>query len=346
MLLKFSLFWRFQIVGWIAFFFLVLPTKWVITGSFLEAVGSFLLRDGCSFLLTLPMRHVYRRIYRGHQTPAWIVGSIAVASVLAALLQLPVLYGLEGYFPFEESIIFGQLVLLAMFYYRVCLFACWSVLYFGIKVMQGKAEREVRLAQTVAERRGVELQRLRALMNSHFMFNALNTVLSALEQQRRGVIKMVQSLADYLNYSLRHKDDDFVFLGDEADALGDYLVLEKARLGTILNIACQIDDSVREIRVPGVILQPLVENAIKFGCATCSPPVVVRIAVRRQKSELLIEVANTGKWIEPEEKRICGGLGLANIRQRLDWLYDDRYYMEILSEQNWVSVQIRIPAES
>lgn len=123
-------------------------------------------------------------------------------------------------------------------------------------------------------------------------------------------------------------------------------MLEEARLGKILNIACQIDGAVREIRVPGVILQPLVENAIKFGCATCSPPVIVRIAVKGENSELLIEVANTGKWIEPEERRVSGGLGLANVRQRLDWLYGGRYQLETLFEENWVSVIIRIPAES
>jgi len=331
-------FWKFQIAVWSAFVLLTLPAKMEVSESLLGAVGSYGLRDGFSFVLTCLMRQIYDCIYQNHKELPSIVGAVLTVSAMAGLLQLPVFYLVGDIFPFEERTWFAQAVPLGVFYYRTGLFACWSFLYFTFIIREEKRDREVRLAET-------ELLMLRALINSHFMFNALNTILAALERQRTGVEEMVQALADYLNYSLRHKDDDFVSLGEEADALMDYLILEKARLHENLDIGYQIDEGLRDLRVPGIILQPLIENAIKYGCETWTPPVVVRLVVTREDSDLSIEIANTGHWIKPDPERKTGGVGLDNIRKRLNLLYPGRHHMEIVAEEGWVSVRLRIPAK-
>ena len=332
-------FWKFQVAVWSAFVLLTLPAKIEVSASLLGALGSYLLRDGFAFVLTCVMRKIYDVVYSNHKELLWIVGTSLFVSAMAGLLQLPVFYLVGDIFPFEEKTWFAQAVPLGIFYYRTGLFISWSFLYFTVKLGEEKRDREVRLAET-------ELLMLRALINSHFMFNALNTILAALERQLKGTTKMVQALADYLNYSLRHKDDDFVPLGEEADALMDYLVLEKARLGHNLNIACEIDEALRNVRVPGIILQPLVENAIKYGCETWSPPVVVRLVVTRDDCDLLIKVANTGHWVKPDPDRPTGGIGLENIKKRLALLYPRRHTLDVVSEEGWVSINLRMPARS
>jgi len=175
---------------------------------------------------------------------------VIVVSLLGGLILTFFSLAFHHLFAFEEEKIFTNAATFAVFYFRTGLCVCWSLLYFGIKLMRESTNRELRLAREQADRREAELQMLRAQINPHFLFNALNTILFALEKQKEGVARMVQALSDYLNYSLLHRNDDFVTLGEECDALMDYLALEKARFGETLNMACQIDPETRTTRSP------------------------------------------------------------------------------------------------
>jgi len=340
---KTSLFWRFQLGGWLVFSIFSFPLKWVILENIPGSIAISLYRDGLGFLLTLGMRKIYRRVQGEKVSKLQLAGLVMLVSLIGGLVLTFFSLAFHHLFAFEEEKIFTNAVTFAIFYFRTGLCLCWSLLYFGIKQSRESVERELRLAREQSERREAELQMLRAQINPHFLFNALNTILFALEKQKQGVAKMVQSLADYLNYSLMHKNDDFVLLGEECDALMDYLALEKARLGETLNMACQIDPGTRTARVPGVLLQPLVENAIKFSRETANPPFIVRLNISRDDSGLLIEVCNTGRWIIPDPHRASGGVGLENIRQRLNWLYPGQHALDIVPEEGWVAVRIRIP---
>jgi two-component system, LytTR family, sensor kinase len=156
---------------------------------------------------------------------------------------------------------------------------------------------------------------------------------------------MVQALADYLHYSLTHRNDDFVPMGEEYDALMGYLTLERARLDGKLSIDCQIDDEARKALVPGIILQPLVENAVKYGRETSPSPLQLRLHVLRSGPELQIEVSNSGHWIETDSNRSTGGVGLENLQRRLALLYPGQHRLEITREAEHVSVRICIPAK-
>lgn len=332
-------FWKFQIIVWSAFALLTLPAKLEVSMTFYSVLGSYGLRDGFAVALTCLMRKIYDHVFQRHYEIPRMVGMVLAVSSSAGVLQLILFFLVGEIFPFEEKTWFAHAVPLGIFYYRTGLFACWSFLYLNLVLEEEKRDREARLAET-------ELRMLRALINSHFMFNALNTILVTIERKAEGGTKMVQALADYLNYSLRHKNDDLVSLGEESGALKDYLVLEQARFGSNLDLAWQIDDSLRDLRVPGIILQPLVENAIKFGFETWTPPVVVRLGVTRGGSNLVFEIANTGHWVKPDPERQTGGIGLDNIRERLALLYPNSHSMDVVSEEGWVSVRIRIPVKS
>lgn len=340
---KLSLFWKCQIGGWIAYSLVLFPYTFTFFGAPVATVLASFDRDVSGFLLTSGMREIYRRVDLKRAHPASIAGLILATSIGVVALETFLFMEVFRVYEAAEHKISARLLAFNLFYFRTVLFVCWSLLYFGIKQLLDSVKRELRLAREQAERREAELQMLRAQINPHFLFNALNTILFALEKQKQGVAKMVQSLTDYLNYSLMHKNDDFVLLGEECDALMDYLALEKARHGEALNITCQIDPETRTLRVPGVLLQPLVENAIKFSRETSDPPFNVRLNISRENSGLLIEVCNTGRWITPDPQRMSGGIGLENIRQRLNWLYPGQHTLETVPEAGWVAVKLRIP---
>jgi two-component system, LytTR family, sensor kinase len=183
-------------------------------------------------------------------------------------------------------------------------------------------------------------------MNPHFLFNSLTAIEAGMGKQLPSVSGMVQALADYLHYSLTHRNYDFVPMGEEYDALMGYLTLERARLDGKLNIDCQIDNAARKALVPSIILQPLVENAIKYGRETSPSPLQLRLRVFRVGSDLQMEVSNSGHWIETDKnQRTSGGVGLENMQRRLALLYPGQHRMEIIKNEDSVSVRIYIPAK-
>ncbi len=340
---RISLFWRFQIVGWAAFVGLTFPTKLLVCGSVSEVIGLFFLRDGVSFILTLLMRAIYRRVYQNHREPSWIVGAILVVSSAAALIQLPPYFWLGYIFPYEEKTIFGPYATVGIVSFRGGQFLGWSILYFGIKIWQEKKSDEKRLQEEHEMRQQAELQMLRSLINSHFLSNSLGTIKEMLRVQKQGADQLVQALSDYLNYSLKHRDDDEVPLGEEIKALDNYLIMQKARLGTRLDFAMQMKEEVPRAKVPGFVLQPLVENAIKYGQETNARRVTVRVLAQREEDNLVIQVLNTGRWVIPDPHRQTGGVGLETIQRKFSWLYPGQFSLTTLEEQGWVTIQIRMP---
>jgi len=192
-------------------------------------------------------------------------------------------------------------------------------------------------------------------MNPHFLFNALNTIRYGIEKpkpEHKSELKStVQSLADYLRFSLDHGNDDFVSLGEEYDAMLDYLRVEKSRFRTDLVCECHIDETLRSVQVPGIILQPLVENAIKYGRETSSLPLQVRVSVTSDDQGMMsLKVSNSGDWIpqeknDPPKQRLgkSSHLGLQNLRRRLELLYPGKHSLEIESDNGWVNVNVKLP---
>lgn len=337
------LFWRFQLIGWLCISLATFPTKISVCGNLPCAIGSFLLWDGISFLLTLGMRWVYQDIYLDHLTSTWIAAAVFGGSAVATLVQVLLFETIGGIFPYEEKTIFGQFATIGILFYRGGQFLGWSVLYFAIKIWLEAQAKEKKLEEERQMRQEAELQMLRSLTNSHFLTNALNTIQKTLDTGREGASKMIQSLADYLNYSLRHRSDNFVPLGEEVDALGDYLTLQKARWGSALDYGIQLQEDLVSAEVPGFVLQPLVENAIKYGRESESGKVSIRVVVQQDGNNLLIDVFNTGRWIQPDAYRQSGGVGLDTIKGKLQWLYPNQHSFTTLEEEGWVTVSIRIP---
>jgi two-component system LytT family sensor kinase len=338
------LFWRFQVLGWSIFLIASLPLKFVVLGSLEGALVVSLYREGMGFLTTWGMREIYRRWYRPSLTWPRISLLIFVVSGLGSTVQVAFVLGFHDFIDFEEEKIFREEAVFAVIYFRVAICLAWSALYFGIKLWRENGDRAIRMALLESQSKSAELQMLRSQINPHFLFNALNSIQAEVGNPNGSAQQAVQGLADFLRYSLAHRKDDFVTIGDEVDALASYLAVEKVRFREDLEFEMQVDEAIRTATVPGIFLQPLAENAIKYGRKSSIRPLKLRIEVAPiPPNSLRLKVANTGEWVEPSERRKVGGLGIENLRTRLDLLYPGKYRFEIHADDGWVTIEIDIP---
>jgi len=319
-----------------------LPLKYVLTGSIAGALILSFVRDGSSFLLTLGLRRIYRTFWSNSSLR--MAALIILSCTLGGLLQYACLFLIRPIVTSDGELHLTRSMAFSAFYERTGLLFAWSFLYFGVRHAIQGIQQELRLALIESDHRQAQLEMLRAQINPHFLFNALNSIRSNVESANAELGQMVQSLSEFLRFSLDHSHADVIPLGREFDAMRDYLAVEKIRFRDQLEFHCKIDEGTREVLVPGIILQPLVENAIKYGRDTSEQPLQITVHVaRRDKVTLQITVSNSGEWLEPAPREKESHLGLQNLRRRLGLIYPDKYRLEITSRDGWVTITILLP---
>jgi signal transduction histidine kinase len=182
---------------------------------------------------------------------------------------------------------------------------------------------EVRLRESQLREQAAraELAALQARINPHFFFNTLNTISALAEEDPRRAGEIVQTLAELFRYTFKVSESGPVPLQDELDFVQRYLVIEQARFGHRLRLVREVDEQARAVPVPGLILQPLVENAVGHGIAPLRDGGTVRIAARVEGGSLVVEVSDDGRGLPPGRDPVREGHGLDNVRQRLATLY-------------------------
>jgi len=234
----------------------------------------------------------------------------------------------------------GRLELVAMLVVNLALLANWCALYFGYHLVRERNTTEFRALEAESLALRNELQHLQGQISPHFLFNALNTVL-ACRDDPEAIDTVTQALANYLRFLLRPAAV-LEPLSCEIDALEQYLTVQSMRFGDglVTRIDCDLD--VRSVRVPPVMVQPLVENAIKYGGETAPPPLRLEVSARREQGWLVVEVANTGRWV-PTGRRQSTGTGLHSLERRLQLLVGPAATVTHGEADGWVRVRIRVP---
>ncbi len=195
-----------------------------------------------------------------------------------------------------------------------------------------------------------ELKALRAQINPHFLFNTLNTIAALCRTDPRTARRLIIQFADFFRESLE-RQNQFTTLDEELRYVNSYLVFERARFGSRLQIDWQIDDDARQATLPSLVLQPLVENAVKHGMAKTGP-LHLGLAAKLDGSHLYVQVHDDGVGIEAEslskfdDHNGSGlGIGLNNVRERLRSLYGSSGLINISSTVGeGTEVTLRIPA--
>ncbi len=208
-----------------------------------------------------------------------------------------------------------------------------------------------------------ELKALRAQINPHFLFNALNAIAGLIHKDPAVADRTIEQLADVFRYALRGAESEWALLDDELEFVRAYLEVERARFGSRLNIDVRLGDDVRGARVPTMIVQTLVENAVKHGVALVRGPAAVEVSARRDHNHLVVTVADTGPGFEAtaeaggqrpgrsgthrEKRPKTGGYGLANVRQRLEGYFGEAAALTIERDSNRgrTIVSVSLPLE-
>ncbi len=261
------------------------------------------------------------------------------------LLLVPFLNDSAGYTsePFRRVVInwFGSHFLPNMLIY-------WLIL--SINLISSYYERYqnemLKASQLDAQLSNARLRALQMQLHPHFLFNTLHSISAlALDNEIRDAVKMINRLSELLRLTLDKADMQTVTLEDEIEFTRRYLEIERIRFQDRLTVDMDIDPPVLIAEVPTLILQPLVENAMRHGVDSNSEASRIQIAARLQNEQVLMEVRDDGK--DPEKisaQNDAAGLGLKNTRARLAELYGEDYSFSLSREENgWTIAQIVIP---
>ena len=204
-------------------------------------------------------------------------------------------------------------------------------------------ERQLVAAQHAAQQ--AQLEALRLQLNPHFLFNTLNAISSMIITRRNDdAEQMTDKLSSFLRASLACDPSELVPVEEELGLTGDYLEIEAVRFGDRLLVDIRCEAEARDVRVPGMLIQPLVENAVKYGVATSREPVTIAIGASIEDDMLCLTVCNDGPGDLQPVKTGGAGVGLNNIRRRLAALYGPRASLQAGRVAGGFEAKICIPA--
>jgi hypothetical protein len=329
-----SSFWLLQLGGWLVYSAAVVVTSvplrherdyvafretYVVSGFF----GSFLIYAVC--------HRVWRRSLTLLESLAWCT---PVCVVLGFLCSAASVWAEARFGGISRS--FSWSVALGGTTGSSFLFLAWCALYFGVKHYQALEQKQLQLAQSEALAREAQLQALRYQLQPHFLFNTLNAISTLiLDERTQDARKMVARLADLLRNTIEAPETHFVALSEELLLIDQYLAIEQVRLGDRLKIRRDCASQIFNANVPRLLLQPLVENAIRHGIAPLTDGGEILITCSIDGDMLKIRVLNdypdSGNLHSNEKE--TNGVGIANTRSRLEKLYGEKQYLETTQPQ-------------
>lgn len=196
-----------------------------------------------------------------------------------------------------------------------------------------------RLETNLAEAR---LDALKMQLHPHFLFNTLNSISVLMTDDAKAANRMLVRLSELLRVALKSESSQEISLKDELEFLRGYLEIEQIRFQDRLTVDFAIEKETLEARVPNLILQPLVENAIRHGIAPLSEAGKITIETRRENGFVELAVSDNGAGFDDSPAK-SNGIGLKNTRERLEKLYGERQRLEIISKPSGWQVKLRIP---
>jgi sensor histidine kinase YesM len=221
----------------------------------------------------------------------------------------------------------------------------WGLVIYGGIAQAARAQQRLQEQERAAA--DAELQALRAQLNPHFLFNTLHSLTQLAREDPFATQDALERFGALMRYVLeagRHATDD-VPLEDEMGFVRHYLAVERLRLGDRLRVVEDIDPEVLEFGVPPLLLQPLVENAVRHGLAPRRDGGTIRLTAQAREGELVVEIADDGVGAESEGWRRSGGLGLQSVRRQLETHWPGRGQLEISTgPRAGFAVRLRMPA--
>jgi two-component system, LytTR family, sensor kinase len=326
-------FWLLQGGGWLAY--LLLRALSGLANSM--GVGFILpaiIVTATGFSLSLLMAAAYRRVILMKPVYTWTLTLIILGAASGVFSVLEVWAHATFYQPGwqPQGIEFLGAILLDF-----SVLGAWTGLYFGINYYLLLAEQTERMVNVARQANSAQLEMLRYQLNPHFLFNTLNSISTlVLLKQTERANAMLSRLASFLRYSLVGEREGLATVAQEAEALKLYLDIERTRFEARLRTRFDIAPDVMEARLPSLLLQPIVENAIKYAVTPSETGADIIIDARRIGARLVLTIADTGPGLTGSVGSSGDGgnggstqVGLANIRDRLAQAYGADHRFEL-----------------
>ncbi|MBS0482272.1 MAG: histidine kinase [Proteobacteria bacterium] len=349
-------FWRLQAAGWGGAMLLRAMSS-LANGLALSFLVLVLIATITGFSITLILSVIYRNLINRRPIVTWGVTALvlAVAVVLYAFVDSWV----NGLYYGDSSTGFAQRFI-GLFYIDLTLLGAWTALYYMVNYflqIEEQADQMIRLENQATQ---AQLAMLRYQLNPHFLFNTLNSISTlVLLKQTEPANAMLSRLSSFLRYTLVNEPTGRVTVAQEVETLKLYLEIERMRFEERLRTSFRIDPVSESALLPSLLLQPLVENAIKYAVGPQETGAEIIIATQLVGQNLRITVSDTGPGLQSNaaNNRFAGvtfdggepvstGVGLANIRDRLGQAYGENHRFETMEpSEGGFAVLIEIPFE-
>ncbi|PEQ12197.1 sensor histidine kinase [Novosphingobium sp. PC22D] len=349
-------FWRLQLAGW-AGAMLLRAMSAIANDQPAAFLVLVLIATVTGFSISLVLAVIYRQLIGQRPLVTWGV----------TMLVLPFAVGLHAFidawvislYRTESEANFAQLFI-GVFYLDATLLGAWSALYYAINFYLQVEDQNDQLIQLESQATQAQLAMLRYQLNPHFLFNTLNSISTlVLLKQTEPANAMLSRLSSFLRYTLVNKPSGRVTVAQEVETLKLYLDIERMRFEERLRTHFDIDPATENAMLPSLLLQPLVENAIKYAVSPQESGAEIDISTQLVGQMLRITVSDTGPGLQSSatSNRLSGvtydggepvstGVGLSNIRDRLAQAYGDKHRFETIEPPDGgFAVIIEIPVE-
>ncbi len=339
-------FWNLQSAGW-AGALILRAIGGISNGLPLSFLVPVIISTITGYSISLLLSVVYKNLIHRRPIVTWS-STAAILTVAAALYAFIDAWVFLIQNPATETA-FGTLFLGSLFL-GIMLLGAWSALYYAINFFLRVEEQNDQLLQLEAQATRAQLAMLRYQLNPHFLFNTLNSISTlVLLRQTEPANAMLSRLSSFLRHTLVNEVHSRVTLAQEVETLHLYLDIEKMRFEERLRSHFDIDPAVRDALLPSLLLQPLVENAIKYAVTPQEEGADISVSAHLDGDKLRIIVSDTGpgKVGPTTNKPASTGVGLGNIQERLNQAYGESAIFETRSSPGeGFSVVIALPFET
>ena len=351
-------FWNLQLVGW-GGAFLLRALNSMANGLPYDQLLLILVTTIMGFSLSLILSVIYRQLIAQKPIVTW--GGSALALLAAVIVHASIDTWVQNLYYVGAETTFAQRFV-GISFIPLALLGGWSALYYAINFFLTLEQQSDRLERLEAQTTAAQLAMLRYQLNPHFLFNTLNSISTlVLLKQTEPANAMLTRLSGFLRHTLITEPGSLVSLEQEVETLQLYLDIERMRFEERLRTQFDIEPAAMKAILPSMLLQPLVENAIKYAVTPQEEGARIAVTARIVGQRLRVEVADSGPGVDgsvqlsmleytadgeakPTSKTESTGVGLANIRSRLAQGYDKDHVFETRSEPGGgFTVLIEIP---
>jgi len=317
------------VLNWLGFSLQVALLDSLITNPLLAAT-CVLVSNNLKYYLPQRDKHWYILVLS-------LIMSALCLALTKWMIFLVVKYQPDYFIFFNRSlpIRFGMTFLL------IACMAMISVVWYTFEEQKSNEKRKDETEKTTKE---AELYKLRQQLQPHFLFNSLNSISALILIDPEQARNMIQQLSDFLRNTLKKDEQQWISLAEELQYLELYLGIEKVRFGHRLSTIIESDESSRHMKIPNMLLQPIVENAIKFGLYDTTGQITIRLSATAKGPQLIITVQNP---FDPEtfQNTQGTGFGLSSVQRRLQLLFGRNDLLDTKAEHDIFTTTVKIPQQ-